>query len=237
MPVTATDDPRKQSEDMHKTVVDVAKAVSDSFYKVDAALLGLPPNNAIGEELKAIRDNIFVQKQRAEKLVAGASEQLAQLPPPAPEPPETPDALKPAPQPQAAPAAPVQAAKKAGVPSKQAETMVDCLKKGQAGEEGSLATDGQTVTLAGVPIFKVEGEKISATWTDKPSMTVAANVNSLAAIYGIERPFTMQGESPMVSGKVLADPKAWVELRGAVSKPVAASRRASTPSLLLPRPN
>ena len=78
-------DPRKAQEALHKAVVDVAKAISDAFYKVDAELLGLPPNNPIGTELKAIRDNIFVQKQRAEKLVSGASEALQNLPPAPPE--------------------------------------------------------------------------------------------------------------------------------------------------------
>lgn len=197
-------DPRKAQEALHKAVVDVAKAISDAFYKVDSELLGLPPNNSLGAELKAIRDNIFVQKQRAEKLVTGASEALQKMPPPLPEAPE-PLKQQPAPQQQ-----PRQASM--GVPSRQAETMVDCLKSGGEGKEGTLSTDGKVVSLAGTPIFKLEGGKLSASWTSKPSMTVAANVNSLAAACGLERVFSMRGESPMALGKPVTDPEGWIEI-------------------------
>lgn len=200
-------DPRKAQEALHKAVVDVAKAISDAFYKVDAELLGLPPNNSLGSELKAIRDNIFVQKQRAEKLVTGASEALQQMPP---SPPEEPEPPKNQPQPQAPPQQPRQASM--GVPSRQAETMVDCLKSGSEGKEGNLSTDGKVVSLAGTPIFKSENGKLSATWTGKPSMTVAANVNSLAAACGMERVFTMRGESPMAKGQPVTDPEGWIEI-------------------------
>ena len=201
-------DPRKAQEALHKAVVDVAKAISDAFYKVDAELLGLPPNNPIGTELKAIRDNIFVQKQRAEKLVSGASEALQTLPP---APPEEPEPLKKQPEPpKSQPQQPRQAS--VGVPSRQAETMVDCLKSGGEGKEGSLSTDGKVVSLAGTPIFKLEKGKLFASWTSKPSMTVASNVNSLAAACGVDRVFTMRGESPMALGKPVTDPKAWIEI-------------------------
>ena len=57
-------DPYKQQENLHKSATDVAKAVSDAYYKVDSALLNLPAGNTMAAGMKAIRDNLFVQKQQ-----------------------------------------------------------------------------------------------------------------------------------------------------------------------------
>ena len=230
MPINATDDPRKQSEDMHKTVVDVAKAVSDSFYKVDSALLGLPPNNSIAEELKAIRDNIFVQKQRAEKLVSGASEALAKLPPPAPEPEPKPAAPSVAPAPQSS----MASKSAASIPTAQAEAIFELLNQQRPGKAGNLRTDGKVVTLHGNPIFKIEKGKFYASWGGiDPTMITVANVNSLASLLGLGRVFSIKNQQPFVNGAPVEDLSAWTELPS--QTPISASKHAGIPFLLCPK--
>ena len=233
------EDPRKQSEEMHKKVSDIAKAVSDTFYKVDSTLLGLPPNNAIAEELKAIRDNIFVQKQRAEKLLAGASQALAELPPappPEPEPEPEPEPAE-APAPVATPHAstPPPQAPPAQNPAKtSAHIIADCMKAGQIGNAGVLTTDGEIVYLHTDPIFKMEGQRLFASWGGQvPTESVCAHVNNLAAAFGLSDVFTIQKDRPMVKGKQASDLQAWVEL-GAIPQ-AKSSGGTGLPSLLCPR--
>lgn len=237
----AANDPAKQTEAVHKAVTTVAKALSDTYFKVDDALLNLPIGSELGAQLKAIRDNIFVQKQKAEQLVSSASEAVAALPPP---PPEVPDAPEPAGAPAAAPTA---ADKTARVPRVQSEAVYNLTVQGRPGKSGNLSTDGKVISLHGNPIFYIENGHAFASWAGWPTMTTAANVNALADVAGIkgQRPFFFQAKQPMVQGKpVQGTTTGWHDLGpiagfepAAAPAPVAAvaSKRAGVPTLLLPR--
>lgn len=239
----AATDPAKQTEAVHKAVTTVAKALSDTYFKVDDALLNLPVGNTLAAQLKAIRDNIFVQKQKAEQLVASASEAVAALPPPPPEEPE-PAAEPKAPAPAAAPTA---SSKEARIPRVQSEVVYNLAVQGRPGKSGNLSTDGKVISLHGNPIFYVEGGHAFASWAGWPTMTTAANVNALADIAGIQgqRPFSFQNRTPLVQGKpVEGATTGWHDL-GPIAgmaepapapAPVKAAKRAGVPSLLLPRP-
>lgn len=192
---------RKEGEATHKTVTEVAQAVSDAFYKVDKALLGLQPGAHLATPLKAIRDTLFATKQQAEGMVQKASAELQALPPEAPEVGE-PAATTPEPK------------TGASVPTAQGETIFDLLVKGQKGRAGTLATDGDVVTLHGNPIFKLEGGKAYGSWGGhEPTRTTAANVNGLCLLAGLSvRPFSIQGGKGLINGKPVTDLHAWVEL-------------------------
>lgn len=242
----AANDPAKHTEAVHKAVTTVAKALSDTYFKVDDALLNLPIGSELGAQLKAIRDNIFVQKQKAEQLVSQASEAVAALPPEPVEEPAAPEAPAPAPAPAAAPTA---ASKEARIPRVQSEAVYNLAVQGRQGKSGNLSTDGKVISLHGNPIFYVENGHAFASWAGWPTMTTAANVNALADVAGIkgQRPFYFQAKQPMVQGKpVQGTTTGWHDL-GPIAgfepapapeaAPVAAvaSKRAGVPTLLLPR--
>jgi hypothetical protein len=237
----AANDPAKQTEAVHKTVTTVAKALSDTYFKVDDALLNLPIGSELGAQLKAIRDNIFVQKQKAEQLVSSASEAVAALPPPPPEEPAAPEAPA---------AAPTAASKAARIPRVQSEAVYNLTIQGRPGKSGNLSTDGKVISLHGNPIFYVENGHAFASWAGWPTMTTAANVNALADVAGIQgqRPFFFQAKQPMVQGKpVQGSTTGWHDLGPiagfepaapapeAAPVPAVASKRAGVPTLLLPR--
>ena len=210
-------DPRGEGEALHKTVTEVAKAVSDAFYKVDGALLGLPVGSNLSGPLKAIRDSVFATKSQAEQLVTRATTELQQIPVATPE----------------EEAAPVPASRVAGVPTVDAETIFDLITLGRDGESGNLSTDGKTVTLKGKPIFKLEGGKAYGSWGGDSSPSTAANVNSLSAIVGISKPFVVNDGGVSVLGKPTTDLDGWVELGSVGAKhEVSASRRAALNPLL-----
>lgn len=215
-----TEDPRKAGEAAHKTVTEVAQAVSDAFYKVDKALLGLPVGAKLAGPLKTIRDTLFATKTQAEQMVQQASTELQSLPP-AMEEPEAPE--------------PKQAA---GVPTAAAETIHGFLIKGQSGKAGNLSTDGKVVSLYGNPIFKVENGKIYGSWGNhQPTPTTAANVNGLCLLLGLStRPFTVSKGRAMANGALVDDLGAWIEL-GSVTGGAApkAAAFAHLPTLLQPR--
>ena len=211
-----TEDPRKAGEAAHKTVTEVAQAVSDAFYKVDKALLGLPVGAKLAGPLKTIRDTLFATKTQAEQMVQQASTELQSLPQAMePEPPE-----------------PKQAA---GVPTAAAETIHGFLIKGQSGKAGNLSTDGKVVSLHGNPIFKIENGKVYGSWGDyQPTPTTAANVNGLCLLVGLNtRPFTISKGRPVVNGQIVSDTGAWVELGSVTGAKVAAF--PGLPTLLQPR--
>ena len=210
-----TEDPRKAGEAAHKTVTEVAKAVSDAFYKVDKALLGLPVGAKLAGPLKTIRDTLFATKTQAEQMVQQASTELQSLPMGEPEAPE-----------------PKQAA---GVPTAAAETIHGFLIKGQSGKAGNLSTDGKVVSLYGNPIFKIENGKVYGSWGNyQPTPTTAANVNGLCLLVGINtRPFTISKGRPVVNGQIVSDLGAWVELGSVTGAKVAAF--PGLPTLLQPR--
>jgi len=212
-----TEDPRKAGEAAHKTVTEVAQAVSDAFYKVDKALLGLPVGAKLAGPLKTIRDTLFATKTQAEQMVQQASTELQSLPP-AMEEPEAPE--------------PKQAA---GVPTAAAETIHGFLIKGQSGKAGNLSTDGKVVSLHGNPIFKVENGKVYGSWGNyQPTPTTAANVNGLCLLVGLNtRPFTISKGRPVVNGQIVSDLGAWVELGSVTGAKVAAF--PGLPTLLQPR--
>lgn len=238
----AANDPAKQTEAVHKAVTTVAKALSDTYFKVDDALLNLPVGSELGAALKAIRDNIFVQKQKAEQLVSQASEAVAALPPELPEEPAAPEPGK-----APAPAAPTASAKEARVPVVQAQAVYDLSVQGRPGKSGNLSTDGKVISLHGNPIFYLENGHAYASWAGWPTMTTAANVNALATIAGIkgQRPFYFQNRTPMIQGKPVEGtltgwhdlgPIAGFETPAAPAPvPAVASKRAGVPVLLLPR--
>ena len=211
-----TEDPRKAGEAAHKTVTEVAQAVSDAFYKVDKALLGLPVGAKLAGPLKTIRDTLFATKTQAEQMVQQASTELQSLP----------QAMEPeAPEPKQA----------AGVPTAAAETIHGFLIKGQSGKAGNLSTDGKVVSLYGNPIFKVENGKIYGSWGNhQPTPTTAANVNGLCLLVGLNtRPFTISKGRPVVNGQIVSDTGAWVELGSVTGAKVAAF--PGLPTLLQPR--
>lgn len=210
-----TEDPRKAGEAAHKTVTEVAQAVSDAFYKVDKALLGLPVGAKLAGPLKTIRDTLFATKTQAEQMVQQASTELQSLLMEAPEAPE-----------------PKQAA---GVPTAAAETIHGFLIKGQSGKAGNLSTDGKVVSLHGNPIFKIENGKVYGSWGNyQPTPTTAANVNGLCLLVGLNtRPFTISKGRPVVNGQIVSDTGAWVELGSVTGAKVAAF--PGLPTLLQPR--
>ena len=210
-----TEDPRKAGEAAHKTVTEVAKAVSDAFYKVDKALLGLPVGAKLAGPLKTIRDTLFATKTQAEQMVQQASTELQSLPMEEPEAPE-----------------PKQAA---GVPTAAAETIHGFLIKGQSGKAGNLSTDGKVVSLYGNPIFKIENGKVYGSWGNyQPTPTTAANVNGLCLLVGLTtRPFAISKGRPVVNGQIVSDLGAWVELGSVTGAKVAAV--PGLPTLLQPR--
>lgn len=215
------EDPRKAGEALHKTITEVAQAVSDAFYKVDKAMLGLTPGSNMAGPLKTIRDTMFATKVQAEKMVTQATTELQAIPM-TPEEPE-------------APAAPKVGA---AVPTVQAETIWDALSQGKPGKAGSLSTDGQVVSLHGNPIFKIEDNKVFASWGNyQPTPTTSANVNSLAILAGFPKPFSIQGGKAMAKGQPVSDLGAWVEIgpMPGHGTPVAARVKASVPELLRPR--
>lgn len=240
----AANDPAKQTEAVHKAVTTVAKALSDTYFKVDDALLNLPVGSELGAALKAIRDNIFVQKQKAEQLVSQASEAVAALPPPVEEPPAAPEAPE---QPSAPAAAPTASSKEARIPRVQSEVVYNLTVQGRPGKSGNLSTDGKVISLHGNPIFYLENGHAFASWAGWPTMTTAANVNALADIAGIkgQRPFYFQNKLPMIQGKPVEGsttgwhdlgPIAGFEPAPAPAPAVAvASKKAGVPTLLLPR--
>lgn len=215
-----TEDPRKAGEAAHKTVTEVAQAVSDAFYKVDKALLGLPVGAQLAAPLKTIRDTLFATKTQAEQMVQQASTELQAMPPAVDE---------------AEDAMPKQAA---GVPTAAAETIHGLLIKGQPGKAGNLSTDGKVVSLHGNPIFKVENGKIYGSWGNyQPTPTTAANVNGLCLLMGLPtRPFTIAKGRAVANGAIVNDLAAWIEL-GSVPGGAApkAAAFAHLPSLLQPR--
>ena len=211
-----TEDPRKAGEAAHKTVTEVAQAVSDAFYKVDKALLGLPVGAKLAGPLKTIRDTLFATKTQAEQMVQQASTELQSLP----------QAMEPeAPEPKQA----------AGVPAAAAETIHGFLIKGQSGKAGNLSTDGKVVSLYGNPIFKIENGKVYGSWGNyQPTPTTAANVNGLCLLVGLNtRPFTISQGRPVVNGQIVSDTGAWVELGSVTGAKVAAF--PGLPTLLQPR--
>lgn len=211
-----TEDPRKAGEAAHKTVTEVAQAVSDAFYKVDKALLGLPVGAKLAGPLKTIRDTLFATKTQAEQMVQQASTELQSLP----------QAMEPeAPEPKQA----------AGVPAAAAETIHGFLIKGQSGKAGNLSTDGKVVSLHGNPIFKIENGKVYGSWGNyQPTPTTAANVNGLCLLVGLNtRPFTISKGRPVVNGQIVSDTGAWVELGSVTGAKVAAF--PGLPTLLQPR--
>ena len=211
-----TEDPRKAGEAAHKTVTEVAQAVSDAFYKVDKALLGLPVGAQLAGPLKTIRDTLFATKTQAEQMVQQASTELQSLP----------QAMEPeAPEPKQA----------AGVPAAAAETIHGFLIKGQSGKAGNLSTDGKVVSLHGNPIFKIENGKVYGSWGNyQPTPTTAANVNGLCLLVGLNtRPFTISKGRPVVNGQIVSDTGAWVELGSVTGAKVAAF--PGLPTLLQPR--
>lgn len=211
-----TEDPRKAGEAAHKTVTEVAQAVSDAFYKVDKALLGLPVGAKLAGPLKTIRDTLFATKTQAEQMVQQASTELQSLP----------QAMEPeAPEPKQA----------AGVPAAAAETIHGFLIKGQSGKAGNLSTDGKVVSLHGNPIFKIENGKVYGSWGNyQPTPTTAANVNGLCLLVGLNtRPFTVSKGRPVVNGQIVSDTGAWVELGSVTGAKVAAF--PGLPTLLQPR--
>ena len=211
-----TEDPRKAGEAAHKTVTEVAQAVSDAFYKVDKALLGLPVGAKLAGPLKTIRDTLFATKTQAEQMVQQASTELQSLP----------QAMEPeAPEPKQA----------AGVPTAAAETIHGFLIKGQSGKAGNLSTDGKVVSLHGNPIFKIENGKVYGSWGNyQPTPTTAANVNGLCLLVGLNtRPFTVSKGRPVVNGQIVSDTGAWVELGSVTGAKVAAF--PGLPTLLQPR--
>lgn len=211
-----TEDPRKAGEAAHKTVTEVAQAVSDAFYKVDKALLGLPVGAKLAGPLKTIRDTLFATKTQAEQMVQQASTELQSLP----------QAMEPeAPEPKQA----------AGVPTAAAETIHGFLIKGQSGKAGNLSTDGKVVSLHGNPIFKIENGKVYGSWGNyQPTPTTAANVNGLCLLVGLNtRPFTISKGRPVVNGQIVSDTGAWVELGSVTGAKVAAF--PGLPTLLQPR--
>ena len=211
-----TEDKRKAGEAAHKTVTEVAQAVSDAFYKVDKALLGLPVGAKLAGPLKTIRDTLFATKTQAEQMVQQASTELQSLP----------QAMEPeAPEPKQA----------AGVPAAAAETIHGFLIKGQSGKAGNLSTDGKVVSLHGNPIFKIENGKVYGSWGNyQPTPTTAANVNGLCLLVGLNtRPFTISKGRPVVNGQIVSDTGAWVELGSVTGAKVAAF--PGLPTLLQPR--
>lgn len=217
-----TEDPRKAGEAAHKTVTEVAQAVSDAFYKVDKALLGLPVGAQLAGPLKTIRDTLFATKTQAEQMVQQASQELQTMPP------AVEGAEEPIPESKQA----------AGVPTAAAETIHGFLIKGQSGKAGNLSTDGKVVSLYGNPIFKVENGKIYGSWGNhQPTPTTAANVNGLCLLLGLStRPFTVSKGRAMANGALVDDLGAWIEL-GSVTGGAApkAAAFAHLPPLLQPR--
>ena len=218
-------DPRKEGEALHKTITEVAQAVSDAFYKVDKAMLGLPPGSNMAAPLKTIRDTLFATKVQAEKMVTQASTELQAIPAASPEEASAPE-VQPSPK-----GASVIAA---GVPTVACETIHDLLIKGQSGKAGNLSTDGVVVSLHGNPIFKLENGHAYGSWGNyQPTPTTAANVNGLALLSGLpHRPFGIKNGQAMVNGTPVTDLGGWNDL-GSVIGDVA--RTASVVNLLAPR--
>lgn len=211
------EDPEKIRQEAHSAATSMARLLSDTFYKSDDLLQKIPDSAPAKVELKAIRDNLFIQKNKAESIVQQAT--------------ATAPVADPA-TPQTQPAAPVAASKHtASVPSVAAETVYDGFRKGREAKAGSLATDGKVVTFGGTPILKNEGGRVVASWGGKPTMAIAASVNSLALLAGITtRPLSLTDGKPSINGKSVT-PDAWVDLGplpGAAPEP----KQASIPLLL-----
>lgn len=224
MPTTT--DPRKEGEALHKTITEVAQAVSEAFYKVDKAMLGLPPGSNMAGPLKTIRDTMFSTKVQAEKMVSQASTELQNIP-------VTPEE----PEPDMPPSVKGASVIAAGVPTVACETIHDLLLKGKEGKAGNLSTDGKVVSLHGNPIFKIEGDKVYGSWGNyQPTPTTAANVNGLALLVGLgTRPFSIKNGQAMANGNPVSDLGAWVEIGTTGPKAQAEPRVASLPNLLAPR--
>ena len=228
---------------LHSSTVEVAKAVSDAYYKIDAVLTKMTPDSDVWTRLKSIRDAIFIQKGQVDQVVqmasGGTSGQQAQpvAPPPTAAPvAQAAPAAGPAPIPTRAtplPAPQPQTASKeaASVPSMQAEKVWGWLQQGKPGSAGSLATDGKVVTLRGRPIFKVENGLAFGSFAGDPSLTTAANVNSLAVLAGIGRVFALHHGTPSFNGTdIPAD--GWVAVGVVKSGTAPEAKAVSLPSLL-----
>lgn len=214
-----SEDPEKVRQEAHGAATSMARLLSDTFYKSDDLLQKIPDTAPAKAELKAIRDNLFIQKNKAEAIVQQATE--IQPEPVAPPPPT-------APVPAAAPTASVRTA---AVPSVAAETVYEGFRKGKEASAGSLATDGKVVTLRGTPIMKNEGGRVLASWGGNPSAAISASVNSLALLAGLPmRPFTLRDGNPQIHGKQ-ASADSWVDLGAMPSSPEP--KKASIPALLL----
>jgi hypothetical protein len=241
----AQQDALKAQVALHSAAVDVAKAVSDAYYKIDAALTKMAQDSDIYSKLKAVRDAVFIQKGQAEAVVQVASggqqappaQSVAPTPTPVTPPtgqptplptPMTPLSAPVTPNPEAD-APPPPAPVTASLPSAQAQEIWDLLQKGLPGGGGNLTTDGKLVCLRGEPIFKIEGGMAFGSWAGAPSLTVAANVNSLSALAGVDRAFALHRGIPSFKGQDVPA-EGWIAIG-----PVAKAKTAGLPSLLQPR--
>lgn len=110
------------------------------------------------------------------------------------------------------------------VPTSAAEAIFAKFKAGKPGRAGNLETDGTTVHLHQNPIFKLENEVYSGNWAGWVTPTTANNVNSLASLAGIGRPFSISGGAPTCFGKPCRE-SGWIPLGNAQSH--AANKNAA----------
>lgn len=64
----ATEEQAAHEESIHGAKIDVAKALSDCYYKVDSAMSKVKNGLVILKEVKTLRDQIFLLKDQAERL-------------------------------------------------------------------------------------------------------------------------------------------------------------------------
>ena len=155
---TVAEDPEKLRQEAHGAATSTAKAISDCFYKVDSLLSKIPEAAPAKSQLKAIRDALFIQKNKAEGIVQQAT-------------------MSPVPEEAPAPA---------NVPSKAAQLIYAKFQGGEAARVGSLETDGYTITFQGNPIFKKQNRRLYASWGGYPTAKVAKLINALSTLAGLE---------------------------------------------------